>query len=227
MARSARQRLGLHLFHLEQRELVHFSRGAARATGPDLVATQACRTWPACLGIHAGTRSQPRWRALLAGHDVVDVAGQLGYLRADELSQVHNVLDSGRVGATELQHQIHELWERELFFALKKVLNEVDEAHDVDAHVLDHARGHRVQEQGLEFRLGDHHVAVCVQACGGEAFLQLCVNKLHVHVLLLNSGHAANYLNEHANQHIQHSEGRQQNKDNAEQAQPPVLEKDL
>mmetsp|Transcript_92743 Transcript_92743/g.215532 ORF Transcript_92743/g.215532 Transcript_92743/m.215532 type:complete len:211 (-) Transcript_92743:1084-1716(-) len=99
--------------------------------------------------------------------DALHLVGGVRGARVHELAQVHHVLDSGGVGASELQQQLHEVEETELLLifaacaiALKDHLGKVDKTTDVDACLLQIPRRLFVIEHTHQFMLRDEPVVI-------------------------------------------------------------------
>mmetsp|Transcript_121171 Transcript_121171/g.377259 ORF Transcript_121171/g.377259 Transcript_121171/m.377259 type:complete len:294 (-) Transcript_121171:1330-2211(-) len=127
---------------------------------------------------------------------------------ADELPQVLDVLDRGRVGAPEGDDDLHEVGEGELALVVvvvhvlgKDDICKVHEADDVNIQVMHGAGGLLVLDDLLELLLRYVRVAILVQH-RVEDLHELRPGILHGQVLSLCGRHSADDLAQHADQHV-------------------------
>mmetsp|Transcript_4669 Transcript_4669/g.12711 ORF Transcript_4669/g.12711 Transcript_4669/m.12711 type:complete len:424 (-) Transcript_4669:369-1640(-) len=136
-----------------------------------------------------------------------------------ELSHVHKVLHGRGVLPSELQHDVHELGERQLHVLARRVrledaVREVHQPDRVHAHLCQRSHGALVVQDLLELFLGDHHVAVVVKVLDDS--LHPGVGEVHGHLLLLHGRHRLHDLAEDADEHVHQRQRRQQHEDDEE-----------
>mmetsp|Transcript_64220 Transcript_64220/g.206878 ORF Transcript_64220/g.206878 Transcript_64220/m.206878 type:complete len:202 (-) Transcript_64220:662-1267(-) len=142
----------------------------------------------------------------------------------DELPQVHHVLDGAVVRPPEGEHDLHEIAERDaalLAEILEDRVRVVHDAHGVHVHLLQGPGDVGVLEDRHELRPGDAVVVVLVQL--REDALQLLGHAAHLQRVVLGLGHGADDLAEDADEHVDHREGREDHKDDEDQAGVPLL----